>query len=126
MTHSQMSLEEVISRVQQAQTVLSVWMKALTTDDGNVPDMVDSVITILDGLPDAIALQMEEPSMSHETTLPEMAEKACQAEIICRMLESYPHEMTEPELEAIYSLLSKLTGNVAYWLVEELAQKGGR
>ncbi|MCA6219299.1 hypothetical protein KZ793_01775 [Photorhabdus sp. UCH-936] len=64
--------------------------------------------------------------MSHEITLPEVAEKACQAEIICRMLESYPHEMTEPELEAIYSLLSKLTGNVAYWLVEELARKGGR
>ncbi|HBZ16798.1 MAG: hypothetical protein E6Z83_05960 [Pantoea sp.] len=53
-------LSDVMCRIQQAQTVLTVWLKTMTTDDGLVPDMVDSVLTILDGLPDAIAQQMEE------------------------------------------------------------------
>lgn len=55
----EISLCDVMSRIQQAQTVLSVWLQTLSTDDGKVPDMVDSVLTILDGLPDAVAVAME-------------------------------------------------------------------
>ncbi|WP_036624384.1 hypothetical protein [Pantoea sp. AS-PWVM4] len=51
-------LEIVIMRITQAQTVLSVWLKTLTTDDDNVPDMIDAVSTLLDGLANAIAIDM--------------------------------------------------------------------
>lgn len=55
----EITLSDVMSRIQQAQTVLLVWQLTLTTDDGKAPDMVESVLTILDGLPDAVAVQME-------------------------------------------------------------------
>lgn len=58
MSH-EIPLSDVMSRIQQAQTVLAVWLQTLTTDDGKAPDMVDSVLTILDGLPDAVAIAME-------------------------------------------------------------------
>lgn len=58
MSH-EITLDDVMCRIQQAQTVLNVWLKTLTTDDGVAPDMVDSVLTILDGLPDAVAIAME-------------------------------------------------------------------
>ncbi|MBU9858473.1 hypothetical protein [Rahnella aceris] len=59
MKSNQIELSDVMCRIQQAQVVLTVWLETLTTDDGRVPDMVDSVLTILNGLPDAIAQQME-------------------------------------------------------------------
>ena len=58
MSKKQITLGDAMSRVQQAQTILTLWLETLTTDDGNVPDMVDSILTILDGLPDAIAAEM--------------------------------------------------------------------
>lgn len=58
MNHS-IPLEIVMMRITQAQAVLSVWLQTLTTDDGNVPDMIDAVTTLLDGLADAIAISME-------------------------------------------------------------------
>lgn len=60
MKSNQIELSDVMCRIQQAQVVLAVWLETMTTDDGRVPDMVDSVLTILNGLPDAIAQQMEE------------------------------------------------------------------
>ncbi|MCL6336217.1 hypothetical protein [Pectobacterium carotovorum] len=48
-------LEDAMNQVLQAQAVLSVWVKTMTTDDDNVPDMIDAVMTILDGVPDVIA-----------------------------------------------------------------------
>ncbi|GME35475.1 MULTISPECIES: hypothetical protein [Pantoea] len=60
MKSNQIELSDVMCRIQQAQVVLTVWLETMTTDDGRVPDMVDSVLTILNGLPDAIAQQMEE------------------------------------------------------------------
>ncbi|HEN3293438.1 TPA: hypothetical protein U5D59_002880 [Yersinia enterocolitica] len=59
MSKKQITLDDVMCRIQQAQTVLSLWLRTLTTDDGDTPDMVDSVLTILDGLPDAIAIEMD-------------------------------------------------------------------
>lgn len=60
MKSNQIELSDVMCRIQQAQVVLTVWLETMTTDDARVPDMVDSVLTILNGLPDAIAQQMEE------------------------------------------------------------------
>ncbi|VEI21850.1 Uncharacterised protein [Serratia plymuthica] len=58
-----------------------------------------------------------------DITLEQATERARQAEVICRILEHYPNPMDAYEIEAITSLLSKLTGNVAAWLVEESALK---
>ncbi|WP_407212057.1 hypothetical protein [Enterobacter hormaechei] len=46
-------------RIQQAQTVLAMWLHTMTTDDGKAPDMVDAVLTILDGLADALAVESD-------------------------------------------------------------------
>lgn len=61
--------------------------------------------------------------MSHEITLAQAKEKAHQAEIICRMMEVYPNKMDCTEIESVASLLSKLTGDVCAWLIEEQAIK---
>ncbi|EMQ4301566.1 hypothetical protein WG886_002221 [Yersinia enterocolitica] len=62
MSKKQITLDDVMCRIQQAETVLTLWLGTLTTDDGNVPDMVDSVLTILNGLSDAVAIEMDKPS----------------------------------------------------------------
>ncbi len=59
--------------------------------------------------------------MTHELSLEQAKEKAHQAEIICLMMEAYPNKMDDSEIEAIASLLSKLTGDVCAWLIEEQA-----
>lgn len=59
--------------------------------------------------------------MAHEFSLKQAKEKAHQAEIICLMMEAYPNKMDDSEIEAIASLLSKLTGDVCSWLIEEQA-----
>ncbi|WP_148873152.1 hypothetical protein [Serratia marcescens] len=56
-----------------------------------------------------------------DISLEQASERAHQAEIICRMLESYPDEMDATEIIAIATLLKKLTGDVAAWLIEELS-----
>ncbi len=61
--------------------------------------------------------------MSHEISLDQAAARAHQAEIICRMMESYPDKMAESEVLAIASLLRRLTGDVSAWLIEEQASK---
>ncbi|CNL38787.1 Uncharacterised protein [Yersinia enterocolitica] len=62
MSKKQITLDDVMCRIQQAETVLTLWLGTLTTDDGNVPSMVDSVLTILNGLSDAVAIEMDKPS----------------------------------------------------------------
>ncbi|MDK2377296.1 hypothetical protein [Serratia fonticola] len=57
--------------------------------------------------------------MSHEITLDKTAQKAEQANVICLLLESYPHRMDDSEVTAIAALLARLTGEVATWLLEE-------
>lgn len=54
-----LSVSEVMCRIQQAQTVLTMWLHTMTTDDGEAPNMVDAVLTILDGLADALAVESD-------------------------------------------------------------------
>ena len=61
--------------------------------------------------------------MSHEITLEQAAERAHQVEIIARLMESYPGHLVDCEIEAITSLIGKLSGSVAAWLGEEMAQR---
>lgn len=61
--------------------------------------------------------------MAHEISLEQATERAHQAEIICRMMESYPDRMRDIEIIAIASLLRRLTGYVCAWLIEEQSIK---
>lgn len=61
--------------------------------------------------------------MAHEISLEQVTERAHQAEIICRMMESYPDRMVDSEIQAMASLLAKLTGGVCAWLMEEQSLK---
>ncbi|MBE9730837.1 hypothetical protein GVH94_14005 [Escherichia coli] len=54
-----------------------------------------------------------------EFTLNEIAERAQQVEIICRLLEVYPDKLTDADISAISSLLARLSGNVSAWLMAE-------
>lgn len=56
----QLSSFDVMCRIMQAQTVLTVWLKSMTTDDDEAPDMVDAVLTILSGLADALAMEADQ------------------------------------------------------------------
>jgi hypothetical protein len=64
--------------------------------------------------------------MSHEITLAQAAERAHQAEIISRLVEDFPHHLAGSEVSAIATLLKRLSGDVAAWLIEEIAQREGR
>lgn len=61
--------------------------------------------------------------MARDITLDQAAERASQAEVILMMLECYPHQLEGSELLAIVSLLKRITGNVAAWLIEEQAEQ---
>jgi len=61
--------------------------------------------------------------MAHEITLEQATERAHQAEVICRMMESHPDKMDDSEVQAMASLLAKLTGGVCAWLMEEQSLK---
>ncbi|HCN8215871.1 TPA: hypothetical protein N7B98_005154 [Escherichia coli] len=54
-----------------------------------------------------------------EITLHEAAERAHQTEIICRLLEVYPNKITDADISALASLLPRLSGSVAVWLMAE-------
>ncbi|HAW7909756.1 TPA: hypothetical protein JLM70_002585 [Escherichia coli] len=54
-----------------------------------------------------------------EFTLNEIAERAQQVEIICRLLEVYPDKLTDADISAISSLLARLSSNVSAWLIAE-------
>ncbi|PBI78601.1 hypothetical protein A9993_02205 [Rahnella victoriana] len=60
--------------------------------------------------------------MARDITLDQAVERASQAEVILMILECYPHQLEDSELLAIVSLLKRLTGNVAAWLIEEQAE----
>ena len=64
--------------------------------------------------------------MSHEITLEQANEKACQAEMVLRMLESFPDEIGDKELSHIITLVRRLTGEVHAWLIEEQAIREGK
>ncbi|POP44952.1 hypothetical protein CHU32_13810 [Superficieibacter electus] len=54
-----------------------------------------------------------------DITLQKAATKAYQAEIVARMLENYPHKMTDSEVESVASILVDLISPVAAYLIEE-------
>ena len=54
-----------------------------------------------------------------DITLQKAATKAYQAEIVARMLENYPHKMTDSEVESVASILVDLISPVAASLIEE-------
>ena len=54
-----------------------------------------------------------------EITLHEAAERAHQTEIICRLLEVYPNKIPDADISALASLLARLSGSVASFLIEE-------
>lgn len=64
--------------------------------------------------------------MKREITLAQAAERAHQAETICRLIEHYPEQLVDSELSAMAILLRRLTGDVAAWLIEEQAEQEGR
>ncbi|EIC82982.1 hypothetical protein [Serratia sp. M24T3] len=41
-------------QVMQAQAVLSLWLNTMTNSDGNLPDMIGAVITLLEGVPEVM------------------------------------------------------------------------
>lgn len=53
-----------------------------------------------------------------DLTLQKAAAKAYQAEVVARMLENYPHKLTDYDVEAVASL-ADLIGPVAAYLIEE-------
>ncbi|QXB20500.1 hypothetical protein [Lelliottia amnigena] len=61
--------------------------------------------------------------MSREITLEQAAERAHQTEIIARLVEGFPHRLADSEVSAIATLLKRLSGDVAAWLNEELAER---
>ncbi len=58
-------------------------------------------------------------ALMQEITLHEAAERAHQTEIICRLLEVYPNKITDADISALASLLARLSGSVASFLIEE-------
>lgn len=64
--------------------------------------------------------------MAHEITLTQATEKACQAETVLQMLESYPDDLTETQLSDVITLVRRLTGEIHSWLIEEQAEKEKR
>lgn len=64
--------------------------------------------------------------MSREITLEQAAERDRQTEIIARLVEDFPHRLADSEVSAIATLLKRLSGDVAAWLIEELAEREGK
>lgn len=54
-----------------------------------------------------------------DITLQKAATKAYQAEVVARMLESYPHKLTDSDVETVASLLADLIGPVAAYFIEK-------
>jgi len=48
------SADDARCQIQQAQAVLSLWLEAMTRKDGDMPDLIASVLTLLDGTPEAV------------------------------------------------------------------------
>lgn len=60
-----------------------------------------------------------------EITLHEAAQRAHQTEIICRLLEVYPDKLNDGDISALASLLARLSGSVALWLIDERVERYG-
>ncbi|MBD3708185.1 hypothetical protein IE987_13700 [Klebsiella pneumoniae] len=54
-----------------------------------------------------------------DITLQKQHQRLTGAEIVARMLENYPHKLTDSDVESVASLLADLIGPVAAYLIEE-------
>ncbi|UNH28460.1 hypothetical protein MNY64_06630 [Moellerella wisconsensis] len=61
--------------------------------------------------------------MSADITIHQAAEKAHQVEMINLLIESYPHKLQDSEIGVLASLMAKLSGDVAAFLIEASAQE---
>ncbi|CBJ79843.1 conserved hypothetical protein [Xenorhabdus bovienii str. Jollieti] len=59
--------------------------------------------------------------MSKPITIHQAAEKAQQLEFINQLIESYPHQIQGSEISVISSLMAKLSGDIAVFLIEVIA-----
>ncbi|AXC64607.1 hypothetical protein DOE63_02465 [Salmonella enterica subsp. diarizonae serovar 59:z10:-] len=48
------------------------------------------------------------------------ADKACQAEVVCNLVESYPSKLEPSDINIICRLLKKLTGDLYVYMGEEI------
>ena len=61
--------------------------------------------------------------MSRVNNIAKAQEKACEAELILRMLESHPDAMSENELSTVITLARRLIEEVHCLLIEEQGKK---
>ncbi|MDE9589146.1 hypothetical protein [Xenorhabdus bovienii] len=59
--------------------------------------------------------------MSQPITIHQAVEKAQQLEFINQLIESYPHQIQSNEISVISSLMAKLSGDIAVFLIEVIA-----
>ncbi|CDH34127.1 hypothetical protein [Xenorhabdus bovienii] len=59
--------------------------------------------------------------MSKPITIHQAVEKAQQLEFINQLIESYPHQIQGSEISVISSLMAKLSGDIAVFLIEVIA-----
>ncbi|MDE9538917.1 hypothetical protein [Xenorhabdus bovienii] len=59
--------------------------------------------------------------MSKPITIHQAVEKAQQLEFINQLIESYPHQIEDSEISVISSLMAKLSGDIAVFLIEVIA-----
>ncbi|CDH24579.1 hypothetical protein [Xenorhabdus bovienii] len=59
--------------------------------------------------------------MSKPITIHQAAEKAQQLEFINQLIESYPHQIQGSEISVMSSLMAKLSGDIAVFLIEVIA-----
>lgn len=45
---------DAFCRVKEAQAILNIWLESVTHEDGIVPDLVGSLLTLLNGIPEAM------------------------------------------------------------------------
>ncbi|PHM47139.1 hypothetical protein [Xenorhabdus miraniensis] len=67
-----------------------------------------------------IDMRLEGDCMSKPITIHQAAEKAQQLEFINQLIESYPHQIQDSEISVISSLMAKLSGDIAVFLIEEI------
>ncbi|WFQ79528.1 hypothetical protein PXH59_18535 [Xenorhabdus sp. SF857] len=61
--------------------------------------------------------------MSKPITIHQAVEKAQQLEFINQLIESYPHQIQSSEISVISSLMAKLSGDIAVFLIEVIADE---
>lgn len=61
--------------------------------------------------------------MSADITIHQAAEKAHQVELINLLIELHPNQLQDSEISALSSLMAKLSGDVAAFLIEKAAQE---